>query len=143
MLNVWDPFADFGRLSNELERNLFGARGGYKLSRGDFAPVVDIYEEKDALVVSAELPGVKREDIEISIDGDVLTLKGDRAFQKEESEKRYHRVERSYGAFARHFKLPASVDAEKVEASLADGVLKVRLPKKDVAKSRKIEVRNN
>ena len=142
MLTAWDPFTDFNRVQRELERNFFGRRGvPAKAPVADFSPAIDIHEEKDALVVSAELPGVKREEIEISLDGDVLTLKGERKLEKDEQTKKYHRVERSYGSFVRYFQLPTTVDAEKIEAKLADGVLTLRLPKKEALKPKKIELK--
>ena len=142
MLTAWDPFADFNRMQRDLERGFFGRRGvPAKAPVADFSPAIDIHEEKDALVVSAELPGLKREEIEISLDGDVLSLKGERKFEKDEQNKKFHRVERSYGAFVRYFQLPTTIDPEKIEAKLADGVLTLRLPKKDVVKAKKIELK--
>ena len=139
MLSVWDPFADLNRLSRAFERDL-SPRVASRYGAADFAPSVDVHEEKDALVITAELPGFKREQVEISLDGEILTLKGERRFEKEEKDKKYHRVERSYGTFVRSFQLPSNVDADKASANLTDGVLTLRLPKKDVVKGRKIEV---
>ena len=137
MLTVWDPFADLNRVQREIERNFFGPR-----SRGaDFAPPVDVHEDSESLVLRAELPGVKREDIDVGIDGNVLTLKGERKLEQEESGRKYHRVERSYGAFVRQFQLPTNVDATTIDAKLTDGVLTLRLPKKQELKARKIEVK--
>ena len=137
MLTVWDPFADLNRMHRDIERNFFGPR-----TRGaDFAPAVDVHEDADSLVLRAELPGVKREDIEIGIDGNVLTLKGERKLEKEEKGRKYHRIERSYGSFVRQFQLPTNVDATAVDAKLTDGVLTVQLAKKQELKARKIEVK--
>ena len=152
MLSVWDPFADLNRISREFERNFFAPRVASKYGSADFAPQVDVYEDKDALVITAELPGLKREQVEISLDGDILTLRGERKLESREPAKegeakkegegrRFHRVERSYGSFVRSFQLPTNVEAEKAQAELADGVLTLRLPKKDVVKGRKIEVK--
>jgi len=143
MLSVWDSWSDLNRLERELRRNAYVPRASLKTARAEFVPPVDVHEEKDALVVVAELPGIKREDVEISIEKDVLTLKGQRAQAEEQENRRYHRVERNYGAFLRQFQLPTSVDAEKVEAKLADGILTVRLPIKEVLKARRIEVNGN
>jgi HSP20 family protein len=159
MLSVWDPFADLNRIQREFERSFFAPRVASKYGNADFAPQVDVYEEKEALVITAELPGLKREEVDISLDGDILTLRGERKLEKyfenngkekenesarKESEggRKFHRVERSYGTFVRSFQLPTNVDAEKAQAQLTDGVLTLRLPKKDVVKGRKIEVRN-
>jgi HSP20 family protein len=138
MLSIFDPFADLNRLHRDFERSVqrTPSRAG-----ADFAPPVDVHEEKDAYVLRAELPGIKREDIEISLEENVLTIKGERRFEKQEEGKRYHRVERSYGSFVRYFQLPKMVDAEHVEASLQDGVLSVRVPKQELVKARKIDVK--
>jgi HSP20 family protein len=139
MLNVWDPFADLNRLSRAFDRDA-SPRVASRYGAADFSPSVDVHEEKDALVITAELPGVRRDQIEISLDGEILTLKGERKFEKEEKDRKYHRVERSYGMFVRSFQLPSNVDADKAAATLTDGVLTLKLPKKDVVKGRKIEV---
>ena len=138
MLSVWDPFADLNRMHRDLEKSFFGARG----KPSDFAPAVDVYEEEDALILRAELPGVKREDIDIQIDANVLTVKGERKLEDAEAQRRrYHRVERSYGTFVRQFQLPTNVDAQAIEAALEEGILTLRLPKKAELKTRKIEVK--
>jgi HSP20 family protein len=137
MLTVWDPFADLNRVHREIERNFFGPR----TREADFAPAVDVHEDAESLVLRAELPGVKREDIEVAIDGNVLTLKGERKLEKEESGRKYHRIERSFGSFVRQFQLPSNVDSTSVDAKLTDGVLTLRLPKKQELKARKVEVK--
>ena len=137
MLSVWDPFADLNRIQRELEKNFFGARN----RPADFAPPVDVHEDENALVLRAELPGVKREDIEIQVDGNVLTLKGERKLEAEKETRRYHRIERSYGTFVRQFQLPTNVDATAIDAQLVDGILVLTLPKKAELKARKIEVK--
>jgi HSP20 family protein len=137
MLSVWDPFADLNRIQREFERSYFGPRS----RPSDFAPSVDVLEEPEALVLRAELPGVKREDIDVSVDANVLTLKGERKLEVEESKRRYHRIERSYGTFVRQFQLPSNVDASTIDAQLADGVLTLRITKKQELKPRKIDVK--
>ena len=136
MLSVWDPFADLNRIQREFEKSYFGPR-----SRADFAPAVDVHEDAESLVLRAELPGVKKEDVEISIDANVLTLKGERKLEKEEQGRRYHRVERAYGTFLRQFQLSSNIDSSKIDAQLADGVLTVRLAKREELKPRKIDVK--
>jgi len=106
----------------------------------DWMPRVDISETDDNLVIAAEIPGMKKEDINISVEDGVLTLKGERKHENEKKEKNYHRIERSYGSFYRSFRLPPSVDTEKVHASYKDGVLKVTLPKLEEVKPREIPV---
>jgi HSP20 family protein len=136
MLSVWDPFADLNRIQREFEKSYFGPR-----SRADFAPAVDVHEDAESLVLRAELPGVKKEDVDISIDANVLTLKGERKLEKEEQGRRYHRVERAYGTFVRQFQLSSNIDSSKIDAQLADGVLTVRLAKREELKPRKIDVK--
>ena len=108
-----------------------------------WVPAVDIFETENEWVLKADLPDVKLEDVDIQIENGNLTLKGERKFQKEESGKGYQRVERSYGTFARYFSLPDTVDSENVRADYANGVLTVKLPKKEVAKPRSIKVQVN
>ena len=140
MLSLWDPFADLNRFQRDVERNFAGGRKANQTV--DFAPAVDVHEDKEAFVLRAELPGLKREEIEVSLDENVLTLKGERKLEKEEQGRRYHRIERSYGSFVRYFQLPKALDADRVEANLADGVLTVKVPKKEVLKARKIDVQS-
>jgi HSP20 family protein len=137
MLSVWDPFADLNRIQREFEKSYFGPR----TRPADFAPPVDVHEDADSLVLRAELPGVKRDDVEVSIDSNVLTLKGERKLEKEEEGRRYHRVERSYGTFVRQFQLPSNIDPSTIDAKLADGILTLRLHKKAELKPRKIDVK--
>jgi HSP20 family protein len=108
-----------------------------------WVPAVDIFETENEWVLKADLPDVKLEDVDIQIENGNLTLKGERKFQKEENGKGYQRVERSYGTFARYFSLPDTVDSENVRADYANGVLTVKLPKKEVAKPRSIKVQVN
>lgn len=137
MLSLFEPFGDLGRFQRDMERGWAGQRTG---ARSEFFPAVDVVEEKEAIVVRAEVPGIKREEIDVSLDGNILTLKGQRKLEKEEEGKRYHRVERDYGAFVRHFQLPTTVEPDKIEAKLAEGILTLRIPKKELVKARKINV---
>jgi len=105
-----------------------------------WAPLVDITEDDKAYLIKAELPEVKKEDLKVAVEDGVLTLSGERKFEKEEKGKRYHRVERAYGSFARSFTVPDDADAAKVRAEFKDGVLLVRLEKSEKAKPRSIEV---
>jgi HSP20 family protein len=139
MLSVWDPFADLNRFQREFEKSFFQGRN----RPADFAPMVDVHEDDEALVLRADLPGVKREDIEIQVDGNVLTLKGERKLESETEKRRYHRVERSYGSFVRQWQLPTNVDATKVDAEFDNGILTLKLPKKEEQKARKIEIRGS
>lgn len=140
MLSIWDSFGDLPRIQREFEKSLFGGRTRERTN--EFAPAVDVQEDNEAVTLSAELPGVKRDDIEIQVDGNVLTLRGERKFESEQVEgRRFHRIERSYGTFSRQFQLSTNLDATQIDAQLVDGVLTVRVPKKQEQKPRKIEVR--
>ena len=142
MLTRFAPFApfrtfdDLDRLHGELARNMAG-------ETRTFAPAVDVFEEKDAFVVQAELAGIEAKDIQIDVENGVLTLKGERKLARDEKEEGYRRVERWYGSFSRQFTLPRTVEAERIEASSKDGVLTVRIPKRAEAKSQKISVKTS
>jgi HSP20 family protein len=105
-----------------------------------WVPVVDVFEKEDKFVVKAELPGMKEEDIDVSVVGDTLTIKGEKKTETEVKEEDYYRCERSYGSFFRSIPLPATVEADKIEASYGDGVLEVSLPKAAKIKPKKVAV---
>ena len=141
----WDPFQDLISLQERMNR-LFeqtldrsqGEREG--MVAGTWAPAVDIYETPDSIVLQAELPGLSKDDIDIQVRDNVLTLKGDRRSEKEVKEGNYLRVERAYGGFQRAFTLPAAVQADKVRAVFKDGVLDVSIPKAEEAKPKQIKI---
>jgi HSP20 family protein len=108
---------------------------------GVWAPVVDIYETDEKMVIKAELPGLKKEDIDIEVRDNTLTLKGERKFEKEIKQENYHRVERAYGSFQRSFTLPSTIKQEAIEATFKDGILEVSLPKAAEVKPKKVEIR--
>lgn len=143
-IRKWNPFSEMMTLQNQLER-LFGEaveRG----SRGDFdfgswMPPVDLREETDKLVLEMELPGLKKDDIEISLENNVLTIKGERKFEKEEKKENYNRIERAYGKFSRSFSLPTTVKPDGIDASLKDGILTLALPYAEEAKPKKISIK--
>ncbi len=140
-----DPFRDIAVLQDRMNR-LFGdflERSHPQeegLGTGIWMPTVDIYETKDAIRVRADLPGVEKDAVHVEVKEGVLTLRGERKFEKEVKEENYHRIERSYGTFQRSFSLPSSVNEEKVSARMKDGVLEVELPKKEQAKPKQIEI---
>jgi HSP20 family protein len=141
----YDPFRDLRTLQEEVNRlfstNLTRAFGDDEgIGRGAWAPSVDIYENKDQIVLEAELPGMKQEDFDLTIENNVITLRGERRFEKTDESDNYHRVERSYGAFTRSFTLPQTVLADEARAEYSNGVLRVTLPKREETKSRRIEV---
>ena len=140
----YDPFRDLRTLQEEVNRlfstNLTRAFGDEGIGRGAWAPSVDIYENKDQIVLEAELPGMKQEDFDLSIENNVITLRGERKFEKTDETDNYHRVERSYGSFTRSFTLPQTVSAEGASAEYSNGVLRVTLPKREETKARRIQV---
>lgn len=140
----WDPFADLTAIRREMDR-LFGESFGpmpatMALTEGMWSPLVDVHESKGTILVKAELPGMKVEDIEVSVLDDSLALRGQRKLEKEGTDDHSHRIERSYGAFQRYIKLPAPVAAEGIKATYKDGILEVTLPKKAEARARDIKV---
>ena len=107
-----------------------------------FSPAFDVSETDEEFTVKAELPGIVEKDIDISISDGILTIKGEKKHEKEEENACYHTVERRYGSFSRTMRLPTDVDAEKVDATFKDGVLRLALPKSEASKPRKIEIKN-
>lgn len=143
----FDPFRELSQMQDRINR-IFGDayRGGDddSLKRADWTPAVDIFEtSKHEIVINAELPGLKREDIDIRVENNTLTIRGERKHQAEVKQEHYHRVERAYGSFSRSFALPSTVDAEKVAANFLDGVLTITLPMREEAKPRQIQVQVN
>jgi HSP20 family protein len=133
----WDPFRDFNILQDRVNR-MFG--NDEAAATTTWSPAVDIFETEGEIVVKAELPGMNREDIALNLEKNLLTLKGERRFEKETKDENYHRIERSYGGFSRAFSIPATVDEEKIRADYKDGVLKIVLPKKEQAKPKQIRI---
>ncbi len=143
IMNVvkYDPFKELRNLQDEMTR-LFagGGPGREEMLNGAWSPRVDIFENKDHLVLEAELPGMTRDDFELSFENNVISLKGERRFEKKSEGDNYHRVERSYGEFTRSFTLPQTVTAEGATAEFHNGILRVSLPKREDTKARKIEI---
>ncbi|MCP9439818.1 MAG: Hsp20/alpha crystallin family protein [Nitrospira sp.] len=142
----WDPFKELEdmerRLSTWFGRPLRRREGGKEaLTVTEWVPLVDIEENDKEYVIKAELPEMKKEEIKVSVEDDVLCISGERKREKEEKGKKYHRVERSYGCFERSFTLPDDADGTKVNAEYKDGVLRVHLPKSEKAKPKAIEVK--
>ncbi len=140
----WDPFREFSTLQdrmNRLFRESYGPEGREEtLNNTSFAPPVDVYEDEHSVNLKIEVPGIDEKDIDVRIENNVLTVHGERKFEKEEKEENFRRVERQYGSFTRTFTLPTTVDAEKVSASYDKGLLKIALPKKAEAKPKQIKV---
>jgi len=144
-LTKFNPlFAEFGLGKDRLNR-LFGRddvwETGAGLAPAEWTPAVDILEGENEIVIKAELPGMNPKDIVVNVDNNVLTLKGERRFEKEDKKENYHRVERTYGTFSRSFALPEYIDPATVRADYKDGVLKIVFPKRETAKAKTIEVK--
>ena len=140
----WEPFRDLLTTQREYVRLLKEAfspmSGETEVSTRSWAPPVDIYETEDAIVLKAELPGIDPKDVEVRVEDNTLYLKGERKYEKEVNEQNYHRIERSYGSFARSFSLPNSISAEKVKAEYKDGLLTLTIPKREEAKPKTIKI---
>ena len=141
----WEPVKTLEELQNRLS-SLFGSapvrRTDSKedITLAEWAPLADITEDDKEYLIKLELPEVKTEDVKVTVENGVLTISGERKFEKEEKNKKYHRVERAYGSFMRRFTLPDDADTEKVKAELKGGILRVHLPKSEKAKPKQIEV---
>ena len=135
MLVRWDPFEEMNRIHDHF----FSGRG---LEAQPFKVAVDIREEDDAFVVDAEVPGLKPEEVKVDVEKNVLTIRGERKALTEGDEGKFHRVERRYGSFSRSFTLPETVDANAISADLRNGVLALRLPKKEAPTPRTIAVKS-
>ena len=136
----WEPL-ELEDVQNRLSK-LFGRRtnGRDEITLADWAPLADITEDDKEYLIKAELPDVKKEDVKVTVENSVLTISGERKFEKEEKKKKYHRVERAYGSFMRSFSLPDQADASRVKAEFKNGMLTVHLPKSEKAKPKQIEV---
>jgi HSP20 family protein len=122
-------------------REATGKRGKEALTVAQWSPLVDITEDEKEYVIKAELPEMKKEDVRLTVEHDVLTISGERKFEKEEKGRKYHRVERAYGSFMRTFSLPEDADGSRVTADFKDGMLQVHLPKSEKAKPKAIQIK--
>jgi HSP20 family protein len=141
-INRWSPVREVVVLQSRLNP-LFGGLGtetGSPLTPASFTPAVDVYEDDKKVVLKLEVPGIEEKDLDVSVEKNTLTVKGERKFDNEEKEENFHRIERRYGSFYRSFTLPTTVDSENVAASYNAGVLKIELTKKPAAQPRQIKV---
>ena len=148
----WDPFRDLSSIQDEMNQmfdRVFGRgsgagsgarEGGLATSTWTWAPAVDISERKDAYLVTVEVPGIRPEEIEVTLEDGLLTIQGERHLEEDSSDQQYHRVERRYGTFRRSITLPSQVKADAIEASCSDGLLRVVVPKAESAMPKKIDV---
>ena len=146
-LTRWDPFKEMEDLQARMARSIglspgrLGNGTRELMTTAEWAPSVDIIEDEKEWVVKADLPEVKKEDVKVTVENDVLTITGERKLEKEEKDKKYRRIERSYGSFLRSFTLPDGAEGGKVTAEFKEGVLKVHLPKGEKAKPKSVEVK--
>lgn len=151
-LSSWNPLRELEDFQSRILRAFnpaSTARGGndgrqQSLAMTEWAPLVDITEDESAYLITAEIPRVNKEDVKVTVENGMLTITGERKFEKEEGDKKkYHRVERAYGCFARSFSLPDDSDTSSVEAQFKDGVLDIRIAKSEAARPKQIEVKVN
>lgn len=140
----WRPFRDLLSIQDEMNR-LFDDFFGRPVTRAGWTeeawcPCVDVSETKDNVIINAEIPGMSKEDVKVSVQDNILTLSGEKKQEREQKDANYHRIERSYGSFSRSFTLPTSVQPDKVKATYKDGMLKITLPKSEEVKPKEIPI---
>jgi HSP20 family protein len=137
----WDPFREVAELQNRVN-SLFRDfnEGESSMTTSNFSPAVDIYEDEKKIVLKVDAPGMQEKDLDVSVENNTLTVKGERKFEKEEKEENFHRIERRYGSFFRAFTLPTTVETENIDAKYENGVLRLELKKKPEAQPKQIKV---
>ncbi len=140
----WDPFRNLislqDRMNRLFEESLQRGHGSERLDRGAWMPAVDIYETDNEIILSAELPGMEEKDVDVEVQGNVLTLKGERTVDSGVKQESFHRLERAYGSFSRSFTLPQTVDQSAISASYNRGVLEIKMPKTEKAQPQQIKI---
>ncbi len=142
-LAPWKPMNELSTLRKEMDKlweDFFGERDLLTRTEG-WIPAVDVSETKDAIIVKAEVPGMEAKDIDVSLSGDMLVIKGEKKEEKEEKDENFHRIEMRRGSFQRAIRIPVPVESDKIEAKYEKGILKITLPKKEESKAKKIEVK--
>ncbi len=143
----WRPMRDFMTVQDEMNRmfDRFLSREGWEddesLSKANWYPSVDVSENKDEFVITAELPGMKKDDVQITFANNVLKIEGERNKEEEKQDTNYHRVERSYGKFVRSFQVPSQIQGDKIGADFKNGILTIHLPKAEAAKPKEVEIK--
>ncbi|MFZ3211218.1 MAG: Hsp20/alpha crystallin family protein [Terriglobales bacterium] len=142
VLTRWDPFRELNVLQDRMNRLYqdYAPRAEQDLTAGNFIPPVDIYEDEQNVTLKVEVPGLDPKDVDVRVENNTLTIRGERKFEKDEKEENFHRVERHYGSFVRSFTLPNTVDPDNVKADYENGVLKIQLAKRAEAKPKQIKV---
>lgn len=138
----WRPYRSMESVQDEVNK-VFDSFFGTPAMQGRedvWTPDVDIIEDKDSITVNVDIPGMKKDDIKVSVHDQSLTIRGERRYEKEDKDKNYHRTERMYGAFSRTFSLPSTVEGDKIKANYKDGVLKIELPKVEEVKPKEIPI---
>jgi HSP20 family protein len=142
VITRWDPFRDVVALQNRVNSLFqdFSRNGEGELATAGFVPPVDIYEDEHKLVLKLEIPGMRQEDLDVRMENQTLTVKGERSFQSEGKEENFHRVERRYGSFYRAFTVPSTIDPDSIKAEYDAGILRLELDKKAESKPKQIKV---
>lgn len=144
IMTRWEPFRDLQTLQERMNRlftdQFAGIGSEDSLTAGSFMPPVDVYEDEHSIQLRMEVPGIEEKDIDIRMENNVLTVRGERKFEKDEKEENFHRIERRYGQFTRSFTLPSTVNPEDVNADYTNGILKIKLAKRAEAKPKQIKV---
>jgi len=143
LITRWDPFRELTSLQNRVNSLFqdYGRSNQEELTTsGSFIPAVDVYEDEHKVILKLEVPGVKQEDLDVLVENQTLTVRGQRTFEKEEKEENFQRIERRYGSFSRSFTLPVTINTESVKADYENGVLKIELAKREEAKPKQIKV---
>jgi len=136
----WDPFRDIMSMQDRMNRLFQDYTHGEEAIGTNFVPPVDVYEDQNGITLKLEVPGIDEKDLDVQVENNVLTIHGERKFEKEEKEENFQRIERRYGSFTRSFTLPSTVDTDSVHADYDKGVLKVHLNKRAEAKPKQIKV---
>src|SRR5215469_162118 len=133
VITRWDPFRELSSLQSRVNHLFQDFNRGQDevTATTSFVPAVDVYEDEHKVTLKLEIPGINQEDLDISLENNTLTVRGERKFEKEEKEENFHRIERRYGSFARSFTLPSTLDKESVQANYENGVLKIALAKRE------------
>jgi HSP20 family protein len=141
MITRWTPIHDLAAVEVDRLNRMFSNVFGEPFTQGAWTPAVDIFEAPNHdLIVKAELPAMKKEEIKVSVEQNVLTLEGERKFDEAVAKDQYHRLERGFGAFRRSFTLPATIDAARISAGYVDGVLTITIPQREEAKAREVQI---
>ncbi len=140
----WDPFKELSSLREEIDKlfdSFFGRKSLFAEKELSFSPSIDVEETENSFLIKAEVPGIKKEDIKVTIDEDGITISGERKKDKEEKGKTYHRIEMAYGKFKRYIPFPREVEPDKAKAKYKEGILHIEIPKSEKAKPKEVEIK--